>query len=67
LGSVIASEALHHPAFRGILGEVEQSRILDTIDGLIKTFYPIGKTKGRRKERTVLRGSILMGYKNRMA
>jgi hypothetical protein len=33
---------------------------------LIKTFYLIRITNGRRKERTLLRGSILMGYQNRM-
>jgi hypothetical protein len=37
-----------------------------TIDGLIKIFYLIRITKGRRKERIVLRGSILMGYIDRM-
>jgi hypothetical protein len=48
LGFVVASGA-------------KQSRIPDTIDRLIKTFYLIRITKGRRKQRTVLRGSILMG------
>jgi hypothetical protein len=43
-----------------------QSRILGAIDGLLKTFYLTRITKGRRKERIVLRGSILMGYIDRM-
>jgi len=37
------------------------------IDGLARIFYLIRITNGRRKERAVLRGSIRMGYKNRMA
>jgi hypothetical protein len=32
-------------------------------DALIKTFYPISITKGRRKRRADLRGNVLKGGK----
>ncbi len=49
-----------------VQGGAKQSRILDTIDGSIKTFYLIRITKGRRKQTRDLRDDILKGNKNRM-
>jgi hypothetical protein len=61
---VNASEALPRPVFPRIQGAAKP-HLLDIIDVLTRIFYPIRIAKGRRKERNVLRDSILMGYKDR--